>query len=136
MIRIVFAVFVSVVLAGSAALAACGSSSSGSSNAESLLKQTFSGSHTVNSGVLTFSLSATPQGSSTIKGPITLSLDGPFQSRGHGKLPATARTQAGGAPHHCRLSRHGLPGSGQGGRSRDGRLIGRRLRRSPCPPAA
>jgi hypothetical protein len=74
-----------IVVAG--ALAACGSSSSGSSNAESLLKQTFSGSHTVNSGVLTFSLSATPQGSSTIKGPITLSLDGPFQSRGHGKLP-------------------------------------------------
>jgi hypothetical protein len=68
-------------------LSACGSSSSGSGNASSLLKQTFSGSHTVNSGNLTFSLSISPNGSSTLKGPITLSFGGPFQSLGKGKLP-------------------------------------------------
>ncbi len=68
-------------------LAACGSSSSGSGNASSLLKQTFGGSHTVNSGNLTLSLSISPAGSSTLKGPITLSFGGPFQSLGKGKLP-------------------------------------------------
>jgi hypothetical protein len=70
-------------------LAACGSSgSSGSSgNAAALLSQTFSGAHAVNSGNLTFSLTATPSGSSTLTGPITLSFGGPFQSLGKGKLP-------------------------------------------------
>jgi hypothetical protein len=70
-------------------LAACGSSSSGSGSgsAQSLLKQTFAAGHKVNSGVLTFGLSMNPTGSSTLKGPILLSLSGPFQSRGTGKLP-------------------------------------------------
>jgi hypothetical protein len=70
---------------GSAALAACGSSGSG--NAASLLKQTFSGTHTVTSGNLSFSLTLTPSGSSSLKGPITVSFGGPFQSRGKGALP-------------------------------------------------
>jgi hypothetical protein len=72
------------------ALAACGSSASSggsSGNAQSLLKQTFSGGHTVKSGVLAFDLSLKPSGSSTFSTPITLSLSGPFQSRGKGKLP-------------------------------------------------
>jgi hypothetical protein len=67
------------------ALAACGSSSGG--NAANLLKQTFSGAHKVNSGNLNFSLTVNPGGSSTLKGPITLSFGGPFQSLGTGKLP-------------------------------------------------
>jgi hypothetical protein len=67
------------------AVAACGSSSSG--NAGTLLKQTFSGSHTVNSGNLNVDLTLTPSGSSTIKGPISLSFGGPFASLGKGKLP-------------------------------------------------
>lgn len=71
----------------SAAVAACGSSGSSSGGAQTLLKQTFSGSHTVKSGVLSLALTVTPSGSSTIKGPISLSLSGPFQSRGSGKLP-------------------------------------------------
>jgi hypothetical protein len=72
----------------SAVVAACGSSSSNSSGgAQTLLKQTFSGSHTVKSGILSFGLTVTPSGSSTIKGPISLSLSGPFQSRGSGRLP-------------------------------------------------
>jgi hypothetical protein len=70
----------------SLAVAACGSSSGGS-DASSLLKQTFSGSHPVNSGNLSFSLVVNPSGSSTLRSPITLSFGGPFQSMGKGKLP-------------------------------------------------
>jgi hypothetical protein len=70
-------------------LGACGSSSSGSGTATTLLKQTFSGSHVVASGNLRVSLSVTPTGSSTLSGPITLSFGGPFQSLGKGKLPAS-----------------------------------------------
>jgi hypothetical protein len=67
------------------AIAACGSSSSG--QAQDLLKQTFSGSHTVNSGNLGVDLTANPSGSSTIKGPITVTFGGPFDSLGTGRLP-------------------------------------------------
>jgi hypothetical protein len=70
------------------AVAACGSSSSGSSgNAQTLLRQTFSGSHTVNSGDLSFSITISPSGSSKLATPIKLSFGGPFQSLGKGKLP-------------------------------------------------
>ncbi len=68
-------------------LSACGSSSSG--NARSLLRQTFSGEHKVNSGHLSFSLSVSPSGSSTLTKPISLTFSGPFQSLGTGKLPAS-----------------------------------------------
>ncbi|HET8977030.1 MAG TPA: hypothetical protein VFN87_02670 [Solirubrobacteraceae bacterium] len=77
------------------AVAACGSSSatgSSSGNAQTLLAQTFSSGHTVKSGVLGFTLSIDPSGSSTLTTPIVFSLDGPFQSRGTGKLPASAFT--------------------------------------------
>jgi hypothetical protein len=76
------------------ALAACGSSkSSGASgNAQSLLKQTFSSGHSVKSGVLGFALTVNPTGSSTLSTPITLSVSGPFQSRGSGKLPQSDLT--------------------------------------------
>jgi hypothetical protein len=78
-----------VAALASLTLGACGSSSSGGGNANSLLKQTFSGSHVVASGNLSVSLTVTPTGSSTISGPITLSFGGPFQSLGKGKLPAS-----------------------------------------------
>jgi hypothetical protein len=73
------------------ALGACGSSGSsgGSGNASTLLNQTFSGAHAVNSGNLSFSVTVNPSGSSTLHGPITLSFGGPFQSLGKGKLPAS-----------------------------------------------
>lgn len=72
------------------ALAACGGSASGggsSGNAQNLLRQTFSGSHTIHSGVLSFALGVDPSGSSTFTTPVGLRLSGPFQSRGEGKLP-------------------------------------------------
>ena len=82
-----------VAAVSSIVLAACGSSSGGggggSESAASLLKQTFTGSHEVSSGNLGLNLTLTPSGSSTLKGPITLSFGGPFQSRGSGKLPAS-----------------------------------------------
>ncbi|HWE07975.1 MAG TPA: hypothetical protein VG325_01395 [Solirubrobacteraceae bacterium] len=74
------------------AIAACGSSSgsgSSSGDVQTLLAQTFSKGHTVKSGVLGFSLSIDPTGSSTLTTPIVFSLNGPFQSRGTGKLPAS-----------------------------------------------
>ncbi len=80
---------VALALVVAVAVGACGSSSSGSgsSGAQTLLNQTFEGQHTVKSGVLSFGLTLTPTGSSTVKGPISLSLSGPFQSRGAGQLP-------------------------------------------------
>jgi hypothetical protein len=79
-------------------LSACGSSSPG--NARSLLRQTFSGPHRVDSGRLTFAVSLRPAGSSTLTQPISLSLSGPFQSRGTGKLPASDFTVAISAEGH------------------------------------
>ncbi|MBV8430815.1 MAG: hypothetical protein JO244_06615 [Solirubrobacterales bacterium] len=70
---------------GGPLLAACGSSSS--NQATTLLHQTFTGSHRVNSGILGFGITITPSGSSALKGPISLTLGGPFQSLGSGKLP-------------------------------------------------
>ncbi|MHB1567926.1 MAG: hypothetical protein ACYC0H_01865 [Solirubrobacteraceae bacterium] len=79
--------------AGLAALAlgACGASSATSAgqsqNAKSLLQQTFAKGHPIRSGVLTFSLSAKPAGSSMFTTPISLTINGPFQSRGSGQVP-------------------------------------------------
>ena len=90
------------------ALTACGSSSStggSSGSAQSLLKQTFSSGHSVKSGVLGFALTLKPTGSSTLTTPITLSLSGPFQSRGSGKLPQSDFTIGISA-----LGRHGSLG--------------------------
>jgi hypothetical protein len=69
------------------ALAACGGGGSGSGAASSLLKQTFAGSHQVNSGSLAFTVTVDPTGSTTLTSPIVLSFGGPFQSLGTGKLP-------------------------------------------------
>lgn len=71
----------------SLALAACGGSSG---DATQLLHQTFTGSHKIKSGNVGFALTVDPVGSSTLRGPITISLGGPFQSLGAGKLPASA----------------------------------------------
>src|SRR5579884_224615 len=62
-----------ILVIASLGVAACGGSSS--NQATTLLHQTFTGSHRIESGVLGF------------KVPISLSLGGPFQSLGTGKLP-------------------------------------------------
>ncbi len=66
-------------------ISACGGGSSG--DATTLLKQTFSGSHSINSGSVNVALTLNPSGSSTLKGPISLTLGGPFASLGTGKVP-------------------------------------------------
>jgi hypothetical protein len=68
------------------ALAGCGGSSS-PGDAAKVLDQTFGQSHTVKSGQLTFDLVVAPSGSAALRTPITISLGGPFQSLGAGKLP-------------------------------------------------
>lgn len=73
------AIFVAV------AIAACGGGSSGQASA--LLKETFSGTHAINSGNVNVALILNPSGSSTLKGPISLTLGGPFASLGTGKVP-------------------------------------------------
>ncbi len=74
------------VILTAAVLAGCGGSSS-SQTALSLLRDTFSGTHQVNSGNLQVALTISPSGSRTFTGPISLTFGGPFQSQGSGKLP-------------------------------------------------
>ena len=83
-----------------AATAACGSSSSGSANPNTLLKETFSGKHTVTSGDIDLTLTIDPSGSSLLNGPITFTFGGPFQSRGAGKLPESNFTVSASALGH------------------------------------
>jgi len=89
-----------VILVAAFGVAACGSSSGSSGNPNTLLKQTFSGSHKVSSGMLNVSLTIDPAGSSTLSGPITLSFGGPFQTRGAGKLPESNFTVSASALGH------------------------------------
>jgi hypothetical protein len=76
------------------AVSGCGSSSphAASSHPQTLLHETFASDHTVKSGILDFSLVITPTGSSIVQTPISVSLTGPFQSRGAGKTPESAFT--------------------------------------------
>jgi hypothetical protein len=96
--RTAFSGLIMVVLA-SLAVAACGSASSGSgsTNPNTLLTQTFSGTHKVTSGILGLTLTIDPSGSSTLSGPITISFGGPFQTRGTGQLPESNFTVGGSA---------------------------------------
>ena len=65
-----------------------GSSASSDTSVDDLLKQTFTGEKKVESGKLDLSLKIDIQGgSSQVQGPISLSLSGPFQTQGKGKLP-------------------------------------------------
>jgi hypothetical protein len=87
-----------LVLVAAVAVTACGSATSASSgNPNTLLRETFSGTHKVSSGNLNLSLTIDPAGSSTLNGPITLSFGGPFQTRGSGKLPESNFTITGSA---------------------------------------
>jgi hypothetical protein len=71
----------------SSAVAACGGASD---QAASLLRQTFAGKHRITSGEVALALTVSPSGPGTQQGPITLSLVGPFQSLGTGRLPASS----------------------------------------------
>jgi hypothetical protein len=74
-------------------LAACGgsggSSSSGgsSADAQTLLRQTFTGTHDIRSGKADIQLRVDVTGDASIRGPIAVNIAGPFQSVGPGELP-------------------------------------------------
>jgi hypothetical protein len=85
-------VLLSLLLALAFGAAACGGGSndeaSSSTDVNELLKQTFTGSKDVQSGNLDLSLKIEAQGGdSQVQGPVSISLDGPFQSQDEGKLP-------------------------------------------------
>ena len=85
-------VLLSLLLALAFGAAACGGGSddeaSSSTDVNELLKQTFTGSKDVKSGNLDLSLKIEAQGGdSQVQGPVSISLDGPFQSQDEGKLP-------------------------------------------------
>jgi hypothetical protein len=87
-----FAVLALVALLGMAVVTGCGGGSSGdaassSTDVNQLLKDTFSGGKTINSGQLNLALRIDAQGTSSSNGPISVSLTGPFQGQGKGKLP-------------------------------------------------
>jgi hypothetical protein len=100
-----------IVAAVAAAVAACGGSSNnasdtsggggGSAQARQILKETFQGKHPVKSGTMDIALTLTPSGSSVFKTPISLSLSGPFQSNGSGKIPDSDFKISGEAEGHA-----------------------------------
>jgi hypothetical protein len=78
---LVFALLVASILL----VAGCGGG--GGQDPQKVLNETFSGKKKVTSGKVDVSLTVTAEGVSQLKGPITLSLTGPFQSQGSGQLP-------------------------------------------------
>jgi hypothetical protein len=86
-----------LVALASLVVAGCGSASGSSADPNTLLNQTFSGTHKVTSGVLSVNLTIDPSGSSVLSGPITISFGGPFQTRGAGKLPESNFVVSGSA---------------------------------------
>ncbi|HET9124869.1 MAG TPA: hypothetical protein VFN65_08305 [Solirubrobacteraceae bacterium] len=63
-----------------------------SGDPSALLRQTFAASHSVRSGILDLRLVITPRGSAAMTTPLSLSLRGPFQSRGSGHPAESALT--------------------------------------------
>jgi hypothetical protein len=89
------------------ALAGCGSSgprsanvSSSTPSAQELLRETFSGTHSVTSGQIELAVKLVPAGSSVLTAPITIAFGGPFQSAARGKLPQSDFTVTGTAQGH------------------------------------
>jgi hypothetical protein len=79
-------------------LSACASDSSGS--AQALLDETFSGHKQIESGNVKLSLALGAGGSNTQTKPLAVTLSGPFESTGTGKLPRFAlQLQLGAAGH-------------------------------------
>jgi hypothetical protein len=66
-------------------LVGCGGG--GGEDPNKVLKETFSGNKKVTSGKLDLELTLTTEGVQNVKGPITVSLTGPFQSRGTNQIP-------------------------------------------------
>jgi hypothetical protein len=89
------ALLLSLIAAVAVMFAACGGDdsaggqeASASTDVNELLRQTFTGSKDVKSGNLDLALRIEAEGGDTqLKGPVSVSLKGPFQTQGGGKLP-------------------------------------------------
>jgi hypothetical protein len=78
-------------------ISACGGSAG---SAQSLLEDTFSGHTQIESGNVNLSFALSAAGKSTATKPLAVSLSGPFENAGAGKLPRFAlRLQLGAAGH-------------------------------------
>jgi hypothetical protein len=92
-LRLRSALVLLIALLAMTVVTGCGGGSSGNAASSStdvgqLLKDTFSGKHTMKSGRIGLALRASAQGgSSSSQGPISVNLSGPFQTQGTGKLP-------------------------------------------------
>ena len=64
-----------------------GGGGGGSADAETLLRQTFTGTHDIRSGRADVELRVVASGEPPIRGPITVGISGPFQSAGADELP-------------------------------------------------
>ena len=89
LLLLVLAALLAALVAGCGGGDGEGASADEDSSVDQVLKDTFSGKKKVESGKLDLSLKIDVQGSSDsqLQGPITLSLTGPFQTQGKGKLP-------------------------------------------------
>ena len=82
-----------VALVAVLVITACGSSKPAvqrnpSPNARALLRQTFTAQHRIRSGVLTVTLALTPTNPTGGGQPISVTVEGPFQSQNNRRLPA------------------------------------------------
>jgi hypothetical protein len=97
-----------LVAAAALVAAACGASTksaSSSTDVNELLKDTFSGKQAIKSGKLSLSLRLETQGATASK-PIAVTISGPFESQGSGKLPKlalTAKLDAAGSSYDAGL---------------------------------
>jgi hypothetical protein len=81
-----FAVVVAILAVLAGVLAACGGSSSSSEDPNAVLKETFGGGKAVKSGKIAASIDLKAKGGN-LNGPVSLKLDGPFESQGDKQLP-------------------------------------------------
>jgi hypothetical protein len=82
-----FAAVLAVVLSATG-LAACGGGDDDSSQSpQQLLQDTFGANKPVKSGNLGLNLDVVANGLQGVKGPVSIKLNGPFESQGKGKLP-------------------------------------------------
>jgi hypothetical protein len=82
--RFRFAAVSALIVVAATGLAAC---SDDKPDAASLLKDTFGPDHSVKSGKLDVKLVLDAKGLESIKGPVSLAVEGPFESQGEGKVP-------------------------------------------------
>src|SRR6478672_5385476 len=82
--RFRFVAGLALLVAATAGLTACGDSQP---DAAGLLKDAFGPNHSVKSGNLDVKLVLDANGLKSLKGPVALSLAGPFESQGKGKVP-------------------------------------------------